>query len=311
MSDSPTVQIWASNKIDNEERRIMGKWDVGSLITSSPELSGPEKPGGTSPRHINFSFQKPVRCRIIWIKLSIQKTGSTSSLNFDSGFDLLSLDENPFSRSVSIDSDPCLHVKRIVVVGSPVKLEIPTQTSYQSSVKSWLERAPPLNRFKVPIEAERLIADGLVLEQYLSPASPMLAGFRLDGFNAIRPRVTHSPSSLVVWEDKFISTAVLYLQVSVLQENGKMVVVSEYRLPEVRAGTAMYFDFPRPVTARRVSFRLLGDVASFADDPADLDDSSDFQGPLATGLSLSNRVKLYYYADPYELGKWATTLSAV
>ncbi|KAM0066946.1 putative WW domain, SAC domain, WW domain superfamily protein [Helianthus debilis subsp. tardiflorus] len=311
MSDSPTVQIWASNKIDNEERRIMGKWDVGSLITSSPELSGPEKPGGTSPRHINFSFQKPVRCRIIWIKLSIQKTGSTSSLNFDSGFDLLSLDENPFSRSVSIDSDPCLHAKRIVVVGTPVKLEIPTQTSYQSSVKSWLERAPPLNRFKVPIEAERLIADGLVLEQYLSPASPMLAGFRLDGFNAIRPRVTHSPSSSVVWEDKFISTAVLYLQVSVLQDNGKMVVVAEYRLPEVRAGTAMYFDFPRPVTARRVSFRLLGDVASFADDPADLDDSSDIQGPLATGLSLSNRVKLYYYGDPYELGKWATTLSAV
>lgn len=88
-----------------------------------------------------------------------------------------------------------------------------------------------------------------------------------------------------------------------------MVVVEEYRLPEVKAGTPMYFDFPRPVTTRRVSFRLLGDVASFADEPADQDDS-DLRGRLATGLSLSNRIKLYYYADPYELGKWAS-LSAV
>ncbi|XP_052625442.1 probable phosphoinositide phosphatase SAC9 [Lactuca sativa] len=34
---SPTVQIWASNKIQKEERRIMGKWEVGSLLTSYPE----------------------------------------------------------------------------------------------------------------------------------------------------------------------------------------------------------------------------------------------------------------------------------
>ncbi|KAI3820125.1 hypothetical protein L1987_13983 [Smallanthus sonchifolius] len=313
MSDSPTVQIWASNKIDKEERKIMGKWDVGSLISSSPELCGTEKPGNTSPRHIKFSFQNPVRCRMIWIKLTIQKNGSTSSLNFDDGFDLLSLDENPFSRSVSLENEPCLHAKRIIVVGTPVKLETPTQTSYQSGVKNWLERAPPLNRFKVPVEAERLFANELVLEQYLSPASPMLAGFRLDGFSAIRPQVTHSPpssSSSVVWEDRFIYAAVLYLQVSVSQDNGNMVVVAEYRLPEVKAGTAMYFDFPRPLTTRHVSFRLVGDVASFADESADLDDSSDVQGPLATSLSLSNRIKLYYYADPYELGKWAS-LSAV
>lgn len=90
-----------------------------------------------------------------------------------------------------------------------------------------------------------------------------------------------------------------------------MVVVAEYRLPEVKGGTPMYFDFPRPVNSRRVCFRLFGDVASFADDPTDQDDSdSKGRPPLATGLSLSNRIKLYYYADPYELGKWAS-LSAV
>nr|XP_043615771.1 probable phosphoinositide phosphatase SAC9 [Erigeron canadensis] len=315
VSDSPTVQIWASNNIHKEERTFMGKWEVQSFITTSPELCGPEKPG--NPRHINFSFRNPVRCRMIWIKLSIQKAGS-SSLNLDNDFDLLSLDDNPFSRRSSLggplESDPCLHAKRIVVIGSPVKIDVSPQSSDQISIRSWLDKPPSLNRFKVPVEAERLIDNDLVLEQYLSPASPTLAGFRLDGFSAIKPRVAHSPSDLitssVIWEEKFMSVAVLYIQVSTLQDNHNMVVVAEYRLPEVRAGTPMYFDFPRPLTSRRVSFRLLGDVTSFADDPADQDDSDLHGRPLATGLSLSNRIKLYYYADPYELGKWAS-LSAV
>lgn len=328
-SDAPTVQIWASSKIQKEDRKIMGKWDVGSIITSSPELCGPEKPGNANnqvPRHINFSFKNPIRCRMIWIKLSLQKAGS-SSVSFDKGFDLLSLDENPFadynslSRSTSLggpsESHPCLHAKRIIVVGSPVKIDTElssARTSDQISVRNWLEKPPPLNRFKVPVEAERLIESDLVLEQYLSPASPTLAGFRLDGFTAIKPRVTHSPSQQLstFWENRFISAPVLYIQVSALQDNRNMVVVTEYRLPEVKGGTPMYFDFPRALNSRRVSFRLVGDVASFADDPADQDDSVGLRGgrPLATGLSLSNRIKLYYYADPNDLGKWAS-LSAV
>ena len=89
-----------------------------------------------------------------------------------------------------------------------------------------------------------------------------------------------------------------------------MVTIGEYRLPEARAGTAMYFDFPRQVQARRISFKLLGDVVAFIDDPSELDDSSIGAPLVAAGLSLSNRIKLYYYADPYELGKWAS-LSAI
>lgn len=65
----------------------------------------------------------------------------------------------------------------------------------------------------------------LVLEQYLSPASPLLVGFRLDAFTAIKPRVTHSPSSdihsketsVTFLEDRHVSPAVLYIQVSYLQ----------------------------------------------------------------------------------------------
>lgn len=65
----------------------------------------------------------------------------------------------------------------------------------------------------------------LVLEQYLSLGSPMIAGFRLEAFSAIKPRVTHSPSSDVqIWdasvtflEDRHIYPAVLYLQVCTVQ----------------------------------------------------------------------------------------------
>uniref|UniRef100_A0A5B7B4H6 Putative phosphoinositide phosphatase SAC9 n=1 Tax=Davidia involucrata TaxID=16924 RepID=A0A5B7B4H6_DAVIN len=328
MSDAPTVQIWASNKIHKEERSCMGKWDVRSLITSSSELHGPEQSGKEVkvPRHVKLTFRNPVRCRIIWITLRLQRPGS-NSVNFEKDFNLLSLDENPFSqldRRASfggpVESDPCLHAKRILVVGSTVRKDIglASQGSDQINLRSWLEKAPQLNRFKVPIEGERLLDSDLVLEQYLSPASPLLVGFRLDGFSAIKPRVTHSPSSDVkIWdtsstflEDRHISPAVLYIQVSSFQEPHNMVTVAEYRLPEVKAGTPMYYDFPRPIQTRRISFRLLGDITAFTDDPAEQDDS-DFRAPaLAVGMSLSNRIKLYYYADPYELGKWAS-LSAV
>ncbi|KAF2325556.1 hypothetical protein GH714_030315 [Hevea brasiliensis] len=328
VADAPNVQIWASNKIQKEERSCMGKWDVQSLVPSSSEIYGPEKSGGDDevPRHVKFSFRNPVRCRIIWITVRLPRPGS-SSVNFERDFNLLSLDENPFAQvnrrssfGGSVENDPCLHARRILVVGSPVKKEmgLTSQESDQMNFNSWLERAPPLNRFKIPTEAERLMDNDLFLEQYLPPSSPSLAGFRFDAFTAIKPRVAHSPSSDVdTWdtsvtflEDRHISPPVLYIQVSALQEPHSMVIIGEYRLPEARAGTSMYFDFPRQIQTRRVSFKLLGDVAAFTDDPAEQDDYDLRAAPLAAGLSLSNRIKLYYYADPYELGKWAS-LSAI
>ncbi|MBA0651574.1 hypothetical protein Goklo_018888, partial [Gossypium klotzschianum] len=327
-ADAPLVQIWASNKIDREERSCVGKWDVQSLISSSPEFYGPEKSTREDklPRHIKFTFKNPIRCRIVWITLRLQRPGS-SSVNFGNDFSLLSLDENPFAQETrrasfggATESSPCLHAKRIVIAGIPVKKEMEFTLSESSDQRNWLDRAPQLNRFKVPIEAERLMDYDLVLEQYLPPSSPLLAGFRLDAFNAIKPRITHSPTSDTdIWdtsetflEDRHISPAVLYIQVSALQEGigSNMVTIAEYRLPEAKPGTVMYFDFPRQLQTRRISFKLLGDVAAFTDKPAEQDDSS-FRAPaVAAGLSLSNRIKLYYRADPYDLGKWAS-LSAV
>ncbi|GKD50004.1 hypothetical protein Tco_1278980, partial [Tanacetum coccineum] len=61
VSDSPT----ASNKIHKEERSCVGKWEVRSLITSSPELCSPED--------------------------------SSSSVSFKKNTNLLSLDEDALS----------------------------------------------------------------------------------------------------------------------------------------------------------------------------------------------------------------------
>ncbi|KAI9082350.1 hypothetical protein K1719_035773 [Acacia pycnantha] len=325
--DAPIVQIWASDKIPKEERSFMGKWDVQSLIKNSSEFSGIEKSGREHkvPRHVNFAFRNSVQCRIIWIRLSLQRP-SSSSYNLENDINLLALEENPFSNVTrrasfegSAGSEPCLHAKRILVVGSPVRKEVDMksqQSTDQLNLRRWLERSPQLNRFKVPVEAERLLRNDLVLELNLSPVSPLLAGFRLDAFSVIKPWVTHSPMSnvrgqnfLALMDDRYISPAVLYIQVSVLQEYHSMVPIAEYRLPEAKAGTPMYFDFPRQIQTRRISFKLVGDVAAFTDDPSEQDDFG-ISSPLAAGLSLSNRIKLYYYADPYELGKWAS-LSAV
>lgn len=58
------------------------------------------------------------------------------------------------------------------------------------------------------------------------PNTPGIAGFRLDFFNVVRPRVTHSPSSseldmkefsLIPMEDRVINPAILYLQVTIVK----------------------------------------------------------------------------------------------
>lgn len=160
------VQIWASSFIHKEERSYVGKWDVQSLIPSSFDFSGPEKEYSedTAPRHVRFTFKNPVRCRIIWMTLRLQRPGS-SSVNYERDFNLLSLDENPFapanpqfnrraSFGGSSEAIPCLHAKRIIVVGIPVRKETGLESSSgsnQMTNRTWLERAPQVRRFKVEI----------------------------------------------------------------------------------------------------------------------------------------------------------------
>lgn len=156
------VQIWASSKIHKEERSLIGKWDLQSMIKASSELCGPEKSGAEHkvPRHVKFPFKNSVRCRIIWISLRLQRAGS-SSINIGHDFNLLSLDENPFAQETrrasfggSAESELCLHAKRILVVGRPIRKEADLnlnshQSPDQLKLTGFLERAPQLNRFKV------------------------------------------------------------------------------------------------------------------------------------------------------------------
>lgn len=127
------------------------------MTASSSEIYGPEdySKDNQAPRNIKFSFRKPVQCRIVWVMLSLQRSGS-SSVSLDENIDLLSLDENPFAqldRRASlggpIDSNPCLHAKRIFVVGRPLKNDAGVTSSLGSDVRSWLAKAPPVTRFKV------------------------------------------------------------------------------------------------------------------------------------------------------------------
>ncbi|XP_047307008.1 probable phosphoinositide phosphatase SAC9 [Impatiens glandulifera] len=128
------------------------------MITSSTELSGPEKTNSrnTVPRHVKLAFHNPVRCRIIWLTMHLQKVGSRS-VNFRKDFNMVSLDEKAqLARCSSFGgvtkTQPCLHAKRIVVFGRPVSndLDLPQPNgSNQINIKSWLDKPPRLNRFKV------------------------------------------------------------------------------------------------------------------------------------------------------------------
>ncbi|PWA74632.1 SAC domain-containing protein [Artemisia annua] len=155
------VQIWASNKIHKEERSCVGKWEVRSLITSSPKLCVPEESGkeGQTPRHIRFDFRNPVRCRMIWITLSIQKIVS-NSVSFGINTNLLSLDEDALSRmgrrasiAGTSESNPCIHAKKIYcnwMCGERRLGRISSRISeHASSIRNWLEKDPLLNRYKL------------------------------------------------------------------------------------------------------------------------------------------------------------------
>lgn len=126
------------------------------MITS--ELCGSEN-SSEVPRHVKFSFRNPVRCRIIWITLRLQRIGS-SSVNLERDINLLSLDENPFSELTrrasfggAAETDPCLHAKRILVLGNALKRDagISSEVPDQINTTNWLDRGPQLNRYKVQV----------------------------------------------------------------------------------------------------------------------------------------------------------------
>ncbi|KAH9305499.1 hypothetical protein KI387_009903, partial [Taxus chinensis] len=249
--DPPLVQLWCSNMVMEEERTFIGKWDVRSAVASSSQLYGPENLDriGNVPRHLMFNFRNPVKCRIIWMKLSLRRPGSSSVGSIERGFDLLSLEGStslPPSRRSSFGSQvavtPYIHAKRILVVGKHLRDDLRSDALFQSSEKDKIEefnrKAFPiwslqsmvavtvLLHYSVQIEAERLCDGDRVLEQYISPMAPTIAGYRLDALCAVKPYKNHSPiSSEKSYVGNFVNSLeavptnppVLFIHVSALQ----------------------------------------------------------------------------------------------
>lgn len=146
------VEIWASNKIHREDRTFIGKWDVQDIISSSPQLCGPEKSSRLSeePRHMKFHFPNSIRCRIISIKMTLAHSGSHST-NFSEEFDLLSLGDSSFYESKPTNpQNSFIHAKRIVVFGNSLRKDMGSDTSVGiMRMKSYLDRSTPLGRFRV------------------------------------------------------------------------------------------------------------------------------------------------------------------
>ena len=146
------VEIWANNKIHREERTFIGKWDIQDIVSSSPHLCGPEKSSSMSeePRHVKFHFPNPIRCRIVSIKMTLPHIGSRST-KFSEEFDLLSLGDNSFYESKPTNPhNSFIHAKRIIVFGSSLRKEMEPDTSGGiMGMKSYLDRSPPLGRFRV------------------------------------------------------------------------------------------------------------------------------------------------------------------
>ena len=146
------VEIWANNKIHREERTFIGKWDIQDIVSSSPHLCGPEKSSSMSekPRHVKFHFPNPIRCRIVSIKMTLPHIGSRST-KFSEEFDLLSLGDSSFYESKPTNpQNSFIHAKRIIVFGSSLRKEMEPDTSGGiMRMKSYLDRSPPLGRFRV------------------------------------------------------------------------------------------------------------------------------------------------------------------
>jgi hypothetical protein len=149
------VEIWGGNKVSREEQSFIGKWDIKSLIqSSSPDLLGPEELNNNTniPRNIKFHFPNPIRCRIIWIKMSLSQLDSSPS-DIQRDFDLLSF-ENSFaeakpSRGIETDrKNAFIHAKRIIVFGKSLRPQ-DASSNELLRMRSSLNRSPQFSRFRV------------------------------------------------------------------------------------------------------------------------------------------------------------------
>ncbi|KAI5078715.1 hypothetical protein GOP47_0006386 [Adiantum capillus-veneris] len=325
LHDIPNLEIWSGNWITETDRTLIGKWDLKDEVAAAPHLFGQEPPGqneGQPLRALRLQFNNYKKCRILWLKLTLQGPLKSS---LDSKFDLLNMGTSTVVKQRSFGSDtepPCIHARRILVVGKQLQdIPDPSLTSLVPMKQAWrnmLEQPVLTGRFKVQVEAEAYKENDRVVVQAFSPSSPSIAGFRLESLytikNTLRFIPAKSKSSLDVILDTveglLVNPGSLFVGVSVIQEERPPVHMS-FSVPITQAATPLYFDFGTPIQARELTFELLGDITAFSDEKSEQQNDGPVKElSIASGLSLANKIKVYRYASISEMGKWAL-LSAV
>lgn len=321
--DAFRLDVWSGNWITETDRNFIGSWDLRNEVAAAPYVYGQE-PSGGPPRSLYFKFKKYENCRILWLKLTLQ---SPSKASLDPKFDLLSLDASSTNKQRSFGgavAPPCIHARRIIVVGKHLQQEISDPTpplayaSNKQALRNMLEQPVLSGRFKVQVEAEAYRESDRIMEQTFSASASSIAGFRLDSLYTIKNNLKYIPmksedrldSVLDSVEGLLISRGSLFLCVSAVQENRPPVHVGYYSLPITQPGTPLYFDFGTPIQARGLTFELLGEITAYSDERTEQSDAAVKEPPMASGLSLANKIKVYRYALTSEMGKWAI-LSAV
>ncbi|KAL2622415.1 hypothetical protein R1flu_002620 [Riccia fluitans] len=312
VKDAPMVELWSGTTADEAARTYLGRYDIQA------EVSKPRSPRGLPPEYYRYRLRQVVTCRIIWMKFTLPSLSSASNTNLNPGpavMDLLSFDPVPAQASGSgsvmnnstdiSGSSIYVHAKRVIVIGQQIpedlngKFMTPMERQEQ---KMFLDAPPKSTRTRVQVE-ERARSGGRVLEQDVNPQTPDISGFRLDAFAAVKNIAKYTPS----WaekslENRFLGGAVeelitnvptLRIRVSAVQETNRPLLVGNFLLPIAKSGTPLYFDFERPIMARKLIFELVGNISAFSDeDPLQSEaDMRDF--PLPSSLSLLNKVRAY------------------
>lgn len=324
--DIPILELWSGNWITETDRTFIGRWDLKNEVAAAPHLYGQEYSGGNEGRQLRalcLKFNKYEQCRMLWLKLTLQ---IPSKASLDSKFDLLSFGTSSSIKQRSYGGamdPPCIHARRIIVMGKHLK-EIsdpasPAPISMKQAWRNMLEQPVVSGRFKVQVEAEAYRESDRVVEQAFPVSAPSIAGFRLDSLCTIKNTLKFIPtrfmssldSILDSVEGLLINPGSLVIGVSAVQEDRPRVHLGYFSVPITQAATPLYFDFGTPIQAKELIFELLGDITAYSDERTEQQNDAPIKDPpIASGLSLANKIKVYRYALVSEMGKWAL-LSAV
>eukprot|EP00850_Spirogloea_muscicola_P007483 SM000038S14296 [mRNA] locus=s38:174165:181898:+ [translate_table: standard] len=294
------VNMWTGNNVT--ERKLAGNWKFVN-----------------DQQHIVLDLESPIYCRIVSLRIEVQTTQISQSPPL---LDLLSMDDMPPPSPFSIQSGrpPTLTLRRIVLLGVPDFNEFAALAKKQGSATATyaalLETPPKLVRSRVQVEGERSRAGGRIIEMVIHPLVPEVAGFRLEALScglstspglaqaAVNKDAAEAEVLKHALSDFLLATGPLVVHVSAVQDSRGPLPLGEFAIPVIRPGTSLCFDFSSPTSARLIILEVTGDITGCPDES--LLDHGDLGGREATvcGLSLQNKVRLYRYVHPGELGKW-------